>query len=162
MNHLIFVEIVYYVSYFAIIPLFILSIYFLLKKKFIDLFLRHISGFIIGLIDQLLMILFKWQSNFYLIVLIFNYELYGIWYLIMPDWRKVKNLKICLVFWSIFSGLFNTLLENIVRIYSYGNLNYPVGWTIIHTIFFYLGMHSLGTFIATINIISKKINIMKK
>jgi hypothetical protein len=57
--------------------------------------------------------------------------------------------------WILFSGLISTLLENFVRIYSYGNLNYPIGWTLFHTIIFYLIMHLLGTIIVSLNLIVK-------
>ena len=151
-----FEQIVFYSSFFSIIPLIILSLYWIWKKEYYSLILRHISGFIIGIIDQLFMILFHWQRTIIPIVILFDYGLYGIWFLIMPNWKIVNRKKIWIPIWIIFSGIFNTILENLVRILSYGDLNYPIGWNQIYTLLFYLCMHFLGTIIASINIFFKE------
>lgn len=150
-----FEEIILYTTFLALIPLIILSIYWIRKKEYLSLLLRHLAGFSIGFLDQFIMILFGWHSSIIPIVIPFDYELYGIWFLIMPLWKEIKNKKIWMPIWIIFSGLGNTLLENLVRIYSYGNLNYPTGWTLSHTIIFYLIMHLLGTLIVSLNLILK-------
>ncbi|MHA1270299.1 MAG: hypothetical protein ACTSPY_10970 [Candidatus Helarchaeota archaeon] len=150
MIQLTFDEIVYYSSFFSLIPLLILSIYWIWKKEYYSLVLRHLAGFLIGMLDQILMVFFNWQSTIIPIVILFDYGLYGIWFLLMPSWKKY-NIKIWIPVWIGFSGIFNTILENIVRIYSYGNLNYPVGWNQVYTLIFYLCMHALGTFIASFN-----------
>ncbi|MHA1310817.1 MAG: hypothetical protein ACTSQO_07775 [Candidatus Helarchaeota archaeon] len=154
---------VYYISFLSIIPVIILTIYWIVKKEYYSVILRHVAGFIVGILDQFLMVLFNWQSSIISIVILFDYGLYSTWFLLMPSWKKF-NPKIWMPIWIIFSGILNTILENVVRILTYGNLNYPIYWTQIHTLVFYLFMHLIGTIIASLNfIISKKsLHINKK
>ncbi|MHA1230819.1 MAG: hypothetical protein ACTSRP_11645 [Candidatus Helarchaeota archaeon] len=156
-----FEEIVVYAAYLFLIPLILFTIYWIWKKEYLSAVMRNIAGFSVGLLDQTLMIIFRWQPTYYLIVVLFDYVLYGTWFLLMPSWKKI-NPKKWMPIWIIFSGIFNTILENIVRIYSYGGLNYPAGWTLIHTVIFYLCMHTIGTLIASSNVLLKKYKVFKR
>ena len=156
MTQLTFDEIVFITSFLSLIPIIILSIYWVLKKEIHSVVLRNISGFGIGILDQFLMIAFGWHQTIIPIVILFDYGLYGTWFLLMPAWNNVKRKKVWIPVWIIFSGVFNTILENCIRIYSYGTLNYPSGWNQLHTLIFYLSMHTIGTIIASLNIFIKQ------
>lgn len=162
MIELSFEQVIFYSAYLSLIPLIIISSYRIIKKQYHAVILRNIAGFLIGMLDQILMIWFGWQAIIIPIVILFNYGLYGIWFLIMPIWDKINRKKIWIPVWVIFSGVFNTILENAVRIYTYGDLNYPAGWNQIHTLVFYLSMHALGTLISSLCTITKNISYKQK
>ncbi|MBD3230130.1 MAG: hypothetical protein GF329_18270 [Candidatus Lokiarchaeota archaeon] len=153
-----FEQLVIYSSFLSLIPLIAFTLYRLVKKQYQAVISRHIAGFFIGMLDQIFMIWFGWQPTIIPIVILFNYGLYGTWFLFMPLWEKINHKKIWILLWIIFSGVFNTTLENVVRIYTYGNLNYPEGWSQLYTLIFYLCMHLIGTFISSSPLIIKNIS----
>jgi len=128
------------------------------KTKRCYLLGRHISGFVVGLLDQLLMILFNFQEKFLFIVLVFNYTAYTFWTLLMPINRLIESRR-NIMLWILFSASINTIFEHvsllILTYYQYGIafLPYPtepIRWTTLHTFIFYLFIHSLATLIVLI------------
>ncbi|MHA1148987.1 MAG: hypothetical protein ACTSR8_12175 [Promethearchaeota archaeon] len=123
-----------------------------LKEKKLLLF-RHIAGFIVGLIDQTCMVLFNFQPKFLAIVVLFDYTAYCLWFMFMPNFETKEKKKMLMIFWITFSATFNTIFEHISLIFLTGGLNYPIEpiiWTTIHTIIFYLTMHSIGVILVSI------------
>ena len=110
--------------------------------------MRHIAGFIVGLLDQLLMVIFHFQTEFLAEVVLFDYAAYCIWFMFMPNFLKYNKKNLLIAIWIIGSAIVNTIFEHTSLIILTGGLNYPtepIIWTSIHTIIFYLGMHGVGT-----------------
>ncbi|MHA1282395.1 MAG: hypothetical protein ACTSQP_07780 [Promethearchaeota archaeon] len=114
----------------------------------LELALRHFSGFIIGILDQTIMVIFNFQSSFSIIIVYFDYTAYCSWFLLIPNFYKGKKPTLLFLIWVSFSTAVNTLFEHVSLIILMGTLPYPkspIVWTSIHTIIFYFAMHFLGT-----------------
>ncbi|MHA1757107.1 MAG: hypothetical protein ACTSVV_10080, partial [Promethearchaeota archaeon] len=57
----------------------------------LELALRHFSGFIIGILDQTIMVIFNFQSSFSIIIVYFDYTAYCSWFLLIPNFYKGKK-----------------------------------------------------------------------
>ncbi len=115
--------------------------------------MRHIAGFSVGLLDQTLMVLFNFQSEFMGVIALFDYAAYCFWFMFIPNFLNLKRRNMWITIWIVGSTIMNTIFEHASLIILTGDLNYPIEpivWTSIHTIIFYLGMHSLGTLIVLI------------
>jgi len=111
------------------------------------LLIRHLTGFLVGLLDQVCMIFFGFQESFLLTVMIFNYAAYGLWFLGMPRFETHPHTKRLILVWILFSAAINTLFEHFSLFLLIGGLPYPIEplvWTSAHTVLFYLTMHSIG------------------
>ena len=146
-----FLELLFFASLGFLLIIFILSF---LRYKFghekLALGFRHIAGFIVGLLDQMFMVIFNFQHEFLAIVVLFDYAAYCLWFLIMPNFTKHEKKKVRFAIWIIISAAFNTLFEHISLILIFGEIFYPtepIVWTSIHTVIFYLVMHILGVLI---------------
>ncbi len=133
------------------------------------LLVRHITGFLIGLLDQILMVVFNFQPYLTLEITLFDYSAYTFWYLVMPASWINKNITIRGSTWVFFSACTNTVFEHIswflitTMIYGRGFLPYPtepIRWTSIHTFFFYLAMHSIATCIILLYIKLRKNSVL--
>ena len=129
------------------------SIKFIKSEERVVLLMRHLAGFVVGLIDQTFMVIFNFQPNFLAVVVLFDYTAYCLWFMFMPNFETREKKILLIVLWILFSAAFNTIFEHISLILITGGLYYPtepIVWTSLHTVIFYLGMHTIGVLIASI------------
>lgn len=137
------------IGFLVLIAIFSLIRYIKFEER-IALLFRHIAGFIVGLIDQTFMVIFNFQPAFLGIVVLFDYAAYCTWFLLMPTLTKYEKARVYIVLWILVSAAMNTIFEHASLITLTGGLHYPtepIVWTSIHTVIFYLGMHTIGTLI---------------
>ncbi len=158
-----FEELLLIVSIGLLIVISLQSIFLYIKRdERITIFFRHVSGFIVGLIDQTFMVIFNFQPTFSAVVVLFDYVAYGCWFMLMPNFLILKNKKLYIPLWILSSGAFNTLFEHGAWFILFGYLPYPtepIVWTSFHTVIFYLGTHTIGTLIILIGF---KIELSKR
>jgi len=138
----------------------VLSAYRYLKFRERNLLMvRHLAGFLVGLVDQALMVIFNFQTHFMLEVTLFDYATYTFWYLIMPVSRIAENATIYGPLWVVCSASINTIFEHLSwlfitkTMYGVAFLPYPtepITWTSMHTVLFYIAMHTIATVIILI------------
>ena len=116
---------------------------------------RLLAGFIMGWFDHLFMIAGGFHNYFWPIAYWYVTSVYTTFMLIIPvDLAKEKR-KWFIPLWLIATIAFSSITEIGARMFILcpGAINfcYPVGWTALTTVIFYLDVHVLGTFIATLH-----------
>ena len=103
--------------------------------------------------DQILMIVYGWQTGFLPEFILWVYAVYTFWFLVMPNFLEYDRKYIYIILWLLCIGTLSTIIEMSTWIAMFGYLPYPtepIVWTPIHTWIFYVGVYALGTFIVLI------------
>jgi len=116
---------------------------------------RFLAGFIMGWFDHLFMIAGGFHDYFWPIAYWYVTAVYTTIMLLIPiDLAKDKR-KWFIPLWLIATITFSSVTEIGARMFIIcpGAINfcYPLGWTTLTTVIFYLDVHVLGTFIATLH-----------
>lgn len=113
---------------------------------------RFLAGFIMGWFDQLFMIAGGFHDYFWPIAYWYVTSVYTTFMLLIPAELEKQKRKWFIPLWLIATITFSSITEIGARIFLLcGFLCYPPGWTALTTIIFYLDVHVLGTFIATLH-----------
>ncbi|NVM55176.1 MAG: hypothetical protein HWN66_15830 [Candidatus Helarchaeota archaeon] len=113
---------------------------------------RFLAGFIMGWFDHILMIWGGFHDYFWPIAYWYVTSVYTTFMLLIPPYLDKKQRKWFIPLWLIATIAFSSITETSFRLFVLcGYLCYPVGWTVLTTVIFYIDVHCLGTFIATLH-----------
>ncbi len=113
---------------------------------------RFLAGFCMGWFDQLFMIAGGFHDFFWPVAYWYVTSVYITFMLLIPPDLEKKRRKWFIPLWLIVTITFSSVTEIAFRIFIFcGYLCYPAGWTTLTTVIFYLDVHVLGTFIATLH-----------
>ena len=112
---------------------------------------RYLAAFCMGWFDHIFMILGGFHDGFLLWAYWYVSVVYCAIVLCIPSHLEKNWRKWFILIWLIGFISFSTFTEINTRLILYGQLGYPTGWTPLTTFIFYLDVHLLGTFIATLH-----------
>ncbi|MHA1651092.1 MAG: hypothetical protein ACTSYB_12925 [Candidatus Helarchaeota archaeon] len=112
---------------------------------------RFLAGFSMGWFDHIFMILGGFHPGFLPWAYWYVSVVYTAIIMCIPSNLKPKWRKSFILIWLIGIISFSTFMEINTRLILFGDFLYPVGWTPLTTFLFYVDVHVLGTFIATLH-----------
>ena len=112
---------------------------------------RFLAGFCMGWFDHIMMIMGGFHPGFLGWAYWYVSVVYLAIILCIPSNLDQKWRKLFILIWLIGTVTFSSFMEMNTRLLLYGAFNYPLGWEPLTTVLFYIDVHALGTFIATLH-----------